>query len=58
MSAPSPSLPGIALRSLAAWLMRAADRLERPAPRVLALEPAPLERSIDERLAELRGRYY
>jgi len=58
MSTAAPSLPGIALRWLAAWLTRTADRLERPAPRALALEPAPLDASIEERLARIRVRYY
>jgi hypothetical protein len=58
MAATAPACPCVALRSLAGWLTRTADHLERPTARVLALEPAPLAPSIDERLAELRGRYY
>jgi hypothetical protein len=48
----------MALRSLAAWLTRAADHLERPAARALALEPVSTSLSADEQIAELRSRLH
>jgi hypothetical protein len=50
------------LRALAAVLMRAAEGLERPAARTLALEPVAGPSSAEDRLLDLRnrlhGRYY
>ena len=47
---------GTVLRSLASWLHRVADRLEKPIARVLILEPAPVAPTAEERLAEMRMR--
>jgi delta 1-pyrroline-5-carboxylate dehydrogenase len=54
--AANPGWSGTMLRSLAAWLSRAADDLERPVARVLTLEPAPLPPTVEDRLAEIRTR--
>jgi hypothetical protein len=56
MAATPPVWSGTMLRSLAAWLTRAADHLERPIARVLVLEPAPLAPTAEDRLAEIRTR--
>jgi hypothetical protein len=47
-----------ALRSVASLLLRIAERLDRLAARPLAFEPALPDRSIDERLLELRHRLH
>jgi len=47
---------GKVLRSVASWLTRVADRLEKPVARVLLLEPAPIASTAEERLAEMRAR--
>jgi len=56
MAAVARNWSGTVLRSVAAWLARIADHLERPVARVLTLEPAPLAPTVEERLAEMRTR--
>jgi hypothetical protein len=58
MAALAPAWPGTLLRTLATWLTLAAERLERPAARQLALEPVATAVPIDERIAELRARLH
>ena len=54
--AADPRWSATVLRSVASWLARVAERLERPVARALILEPAPLAPTAEERLAEMRTR--
>jgi len=56
MTATTTNWPGTALRLVADWLSRIADRLERPMARALVLETSPLAPTAEDRLAEIRTR--
>jgi len=56
MAATTTNWSGTALRLVAGWLSRIADRLERPMARALVLETSPLAPTAEDRLAEIRTR--